>query len=233
MDPLSREAVIELLRCAPMLTDVGREELSVLVPKVQITEHEAGERIFSKGDPADCLMIVVLGRVKITSTSPRGKEFLFNVLSESEIFGELALIDGGRRSADVTTIGRAALLRLYKSDFENFLIDHPLVALQVMRVLCERLRRATQLVEDSVFLDFPSRLARRLMELADDCGEHTEDGFVIEHGLSDQELADSMGAARQSLEQQLAVWQGRGLLKAEHGRVVLRSPGELEAFLDE
>ena len=100
MDPLSPQAIVELLRCAPLLAEVPREELAELVETVVIAEYGPGERIFSRGDPGDSMMIVAMGRVKITNNSASGKEFLFSVVEEGQIFGELAMIDGGRRSAD-------------------------------------------------------------------------------------------------------------------------------------
>jgi CRP/FNR family cyclic AMP-dependent transcriptional regulator len=98
-----------------------------------------------------------------------------------------------------------------------------------MQVLCARLRHATKLVEETVFLDFPSRLAMRLQELADEYGVPTEQGLLVQHGMSQQELADSIGSTRESVSKQLSVWRDRGLVSVSRGRIVMHAPAALGA----
>jgi CRP/FNR family cyclic AMP-dependent transcriptional regulator len=224
-----QQSMVDLLSQSQLLSGIDRRSLESLALRLSPSSHAPGEVIFRKGDVGDSMMVVAAGRVKISSVSPRGTEFLFDMIDAGQVFGELALVDRGPRSADATAVKPTELLHLSTEDFHDFLDRTPGAGASVMQVLCARLRHATKLVEETVFLDFPSRLAMRLQELADEYGVPTEQGLLVQHGMSQQELADSIGSTRESVSKQLSVWRDRGLVSVSRGRIVMHAPAALGA----
>src|SRR5208282_2150035 len=134
-------------------------ELDSLLTYTRIEHFAAREEIFAKGSPGDRMMAVMRGRVKISSLSSEGREIVLNIISEGEIFGEIALIDGKERTADAVAMTECDLLVLHRRDFLPFLERHADVCLILLGVLCERLRRTSEQLEDISFRHLQSRLA--------------------------------------------------------------------------
>ena len=122
----------------------------------------ADEVVFEKGDAGDSLYSIVEGRIGITTTSEDGKEIVLNILDAGDVFGEIALLDGKERTAGAVAMSPAILLRVDRTQFLPFLERHPQLCIAMMTVLCERLRWTSNIIEDTIFLDIPHRLAKRL-----------------------------------------------------------------------
>ena len=157
----------DLLRLHPflgVLTDVETHELL----KRALTKHiQADTVVFRKGDPGDGLYGVLAGTVLIVAESTEGKELILNQHDAGEFFGEVALLDGEGRSAAARTREASDLVFLGRAGFLAFLRQRPEAMLRIMALLCARLRRATDLVEDSTFLNVSSRLAKQVIALLD------------------------------------------------------------------
>jgi CRP/FNR family transcriptional regulator/CRP/FNR family cyclic AMP-dependent transcriptional regulator len=191
----------------------------------------AKQVIFHQGEPGREMYIVVSGKLKVSVISEDGKELSFFIISENDIFGELALLDGERRSATITAIGPCELLVLHHNDFKTLLRQHQLMGLRLLSILAGRVRATTELYESSVFIEIPGRLAGKLLELADEHGVETEDGVQIELKLSQYELGTLINASRESVNKQLKAWQSQGIVKLEHGKICVKEPGVLEALV--
>lgn len=200
------------------LTD---EEIDRLIGYGNPIRYPKGRAIFQKGDPGDSLMIVLSGRVKISNISAEGKEAVLNFIEPGQSFGELALFDGKPRSADATAIEPSELFVLRRADVLAFIERHPEVAFRAIGVLCERVRRTSELLEDSMTLSMPTRLARGLLRLAKLYGRPGPDGLRIELKLSQRELGGYIGLARENINRQLMLWRQDGLLAVEEGRIVI------------
>jgi CRP-like cAMP-binding protein len=149
------------------------------------------------------------------------------LLGPGDFFGELALLDGQPRSADAVAVEETRLLLLQREGFLRVLEARPGLAIQVLRVLSERVRRDTQLLEDAVFLDVPGRLAGVLLRLAEASGESPVAERVVPVRLSQTALASMVGATRESVNTWLRAFEEGGLIRRAGRQIVLLRPEEL------
>lgn len=226
----------QLIRDALMDSDVfgalEDDEIDRLVAYGQTVHYPAGKTIFQKGDPGDSLMIVVDGRVKISTMSAEGKEAVLNFIGPCQSFGEIAILDGKPRSADATTVAPTELFMLRRGEVMAFIEKHPDIALRIIGMLCAKLRRATELLEDHLTVDMETRLARTLLRFAREYGRTCPEGVRIDLKLSQRELGGIVGLARENVNRQLSEWRARGLVRVDHGRIVLCRPAELETIAE-
>ena len=187
-----------------------------------------GQLIFQRGDPGNSMMLVLQGQVKISILSEEGKELIFTMIQPGECFGEIALLDGHPRSADATAVGKCVLFTLMRQDVIAFLECHPRVAIQVMALLCRRIRTLSVLTEQQVFENLPTRLARLLIKLAEIQGVALPAGIRIASKLSQQEIGNRIAASRESVNKQLRTWRAEGLLTVEQGYITLLQPTVLK-----
>ena len=227
------DQMVALLRRSALLDTLPDPELRELATRVHRSEHDSGDPIFHKGDEGSGMMIVMRGRVKITSVGLSGGEVILNVIEAGQVFGEMALIDGEPRSADAVAARPSEILTVLRRDFLPLLKRHPNAALQMMVVLSQRIRQTTQFVEDAVFLDVPTRLLNRIVLLVKAYGrEDPESGSIrIDHGFTQQDLADSVGLTRVSINRQLGAWQDRGLIDKGRGWIAIPDLDALDDFV--
>lgn len=225
-----QDQLVRLLRASALLDSLPDSELRTLSQRVHRTTHAAGDVIFRKADEGSGMMVVVSGRVKITSVGGGGSEVLLNIIDPGHVFGEMALLDGEPRSADAVAAASTELITLLRRDFLPILAGHPDAAQRMMAVLCGRIRQTTAFVEASIFQDVPSRLFHRLEALADQYGvTDPETGAIrIEHGLSQQNLGDSVGLTRVSINRQLGAWRQLGLIEDGRGWIAILDFEKLE-----
>jgi CRP/FNR family transcriptional regulator/CRP/FNR family cyclic AMP-dependent transcriptional regulator len=205
----------DLLRSIPLFASLESDALAELASRLTPRKYRRGETIFHKDDPGSALYIIENGNVKITSPSSEGGELILNIHTDGDFFGELSILDGAARSASAVAMEATQVLVLQRNEFLDVIHKKPDAAAEIMSILSYRLRRATSLLEDAVFLDLPARLAKRLLELADKHGVNTDEGLRIDLRLSQHELANSTGASRESVNRLLGQFQDRGLLRID------------------
>jgi CRP-like cAMP-binding protein len=187
--------------------------------------YRRGEVVFSHGDPGDALFAVVSGKIRISTGSAAGREIFLNIMEPGETFGEIALLDGGPRTATATAIAAAELVSIRRAPLFELLEREPKAALELLRLAGQRLRWTSGLLEDAALLDSPARLAKRLLSLAELHGEDARDGRRVR--ISQEELASFLGVSRQSVNEQLQAWKARGWVALGRGTVVLRDAAAL------
>jgi CRP-like cAMP-binding protein len=178
------------------------------------------------------MMAVLRGQVRISAPSPDGREIVLNMINAGEVFGEIALLDGKDRTADAVAQTDCELLVIERRSFVPFLMSNPEVALRLLAVLCERLRRTTEQVEDMLFRDLPTRLAKKLLSLAAASGERAQGGFRIATRMSQRELGTMVGMSRESVNKQLRAWQLDGIITTDQGCIVLTDERALQKFAE-
>ncbi len=186
-----------------------------------------GQIIFQKGAKDSSIMAVLQGQVKISICSANGKEIVFYTLDEGNVFGEIAPIDGKERSADATARGECRLLVIRRSDFMPVLKQHPEVAIQLLVMLCRKVRDTSDIVETVGLLHTPSRLARLLLKMAKSAGVECPAGFDVK---SQREIGNLIGTTREWVNRLLRAWQGEGLIKMEQNHITILRPDELEGI---
>ena len=196
-------------------------ELDQFLQFANIQDFHADEVIFSKGDPGESFHAILAGRVGISTISEDGREILLNILEAGEVFGEIALLDGKERTASAIAMQATRLMTVGRKDFMPFLERHPKLCIRLMTVLCERLRWTSDIIEDTMFLDIPNRLAKRLLNLAEGYGTDTSDGVKLDIRLSQEALGNMLGATRESINKGLKALQMRGAIFYHQGHLVI------------
>ncbi|HMA48913.1 MAG TPA: Crp/Fnr family transcriptional regulator [Magnetospirillaceae bacterium] len=211
----------DLLAETKLFGSASADLLSNLAARASMVTLAPNESLFMKGDPGDRLYVVVSGLIRIGAMSPEGKEVSYGVLGPGEVLGEIAVLDGRHRSADAKAIEPSQLLALERSDVLSFLSSHPDQALHLLKLLCDRIRRADELLDDIVFLSLPSRLAKHLLTLEQIVGTPVEKKAAPEIRLSQQVLGEHLGISRESVNKVLSKWEEAGIVGLGRGRITL------------
>lgn len=180
-----------------------------------------GEVLFREGQRGDRLYVIVTGKIKLGRSSTDGRENLMAILGPGEMFGELSLFDPGPRTATATAVADTELIGMGNESLHEYLKDRPAVSLALLASLARRLRRTNDSVADLVFTDVPGRVAKALLDLANRFGRPAEDGVLVAHELTQEELAQLVGASRETVNKALADFASRGWLKLEARAVIL------------
>jgi CRP/FNR family cyclic AMP-dependent transcriptional regulator len=200
-----------------------------LASHARLGGYPAGRQIFRKGDKGLGLFAVISGLVKISVTSDDGKEIVLNRIRANEVFGELALLDGGPRTADAVTLEETRLLSLDRRDLLSVLNDDPAVAIRLLAIVSARLRQTSEQVEDMSFAEPSRRLAKAVLRLLELQGARPG-GEVGRVAITQQELGRTIGLSRESTNKHLREWEGLGWLALQKGAVIVRDRSSLLAL---
>jgi CRP/FNR family transcriptional regulator, cyclic AMP receptor protein len=224
--PSSKLAV---LRKHPFFCDLDPEALDQLCRYAKHTTLKRGATIFSKGDPGNSLFAVISGTVKMSVSSADGRSAIFNLIGAGEIFGEIALLDGLGRSADVTANTNCEVFVIDRREFIPFVRSQPTLAMKFIELLCTRLRWTSDQVEQIILQNLPGRLASALIRLTE---KHklAPGGRTI--AVTQQEISEMVGMTRESINKQLRVWASRKWVRLEHGAIVVLSAEPLQALAE-
>ncbi|HSZ43899.1 MAG TPA: Crp/Fnr family transcriptional regulator [Streptosporangiaceae bacterium] len=198
---------------APLFDALSPEDSQALRAKVLVVRLNRGERLFSEGDAGDKLYIILSGKIKLTKASVDGRENLQSVHGPGEMFGELSLFDPVPRTASATAITDTELAGLAHDDVRAWLSSRPEVSMHLLQALAQRLRRINEVKADLVFTDVPGRVAKALLDLEERFGVPTPDGIQVNHDLTQEELAQLVGASRETVNKALADFAARGWIQ--------------------
>src|ERR1700688_584167 len=220
---------LSVLRQHPIFCDLEPEALDQLCRYAKHTTLKRGATIVSKGDPGDSLIVVVSGTVKISISSPDGRNAILNLIGPGEIFGEVALLDGLSRTADVTANTNCELFIIDRRDFIPFVRSQPALAMKFIELLCTRLRRTSDQVEEVILQNLPGRLASALLRLTE---KHklAPGGRTI--AITQQEISEMVGMTRESINKQLRAWATRSWVRLEHGAIVVLDANSLRELAE-
>jgi CRP/FNR family transcriptional regulator, cyclic AMP receptor protein len=197
----------------PLFEGLSDEAARALRAGVLVVNLDRGERLFTEGDKGDKLYIILSGKIKLTKAAPDGRENLQSVHGSGEMFGELSLFDPVPRTASATAVTDAELAGLAHDDLRAWLSTRPEVAMHLLQALAQRLRRINDVKADLVFTDVPGRVAKALLDLAERFGVQTPDGIQVNHDLTQEELAQLVGASRETVNKALADFAARGWIQ--------------------
>ena len=218
----------DVLRQAPLFSGLDDEAARSLGSSMSETRLNRGEVLFREGDTGDRLYVVTEGKIKLGRTSVDGRENLLAILGPGQMFGELSLFDPGPRSATATAVTDARMQTLGHDELSRWLDTRPDVARGLLNQLAGRLRRANDVVADLVFSDVPGRVAKALLDLSRRFGRTADDGIHVHHDLTQEELAQLVGASRETVNKALADFAMRGWLRLEPRSVVLMDVERLQ-----
>jgi len=206
---------------APLFAALDADAADALRASMVEVTLEKGDVIFAEGEPGDRLFVVIDGKIKLGHASSDGRESLLAVLGPGEMFGELSLFDPGARTATATALTDSTVAGLGRPALRPWLTGRPEVAETLLTALAQRLRRTNEAMADLVFSDVPGRVAKALLDLGDKFGEETAEGLSVTHDLTQEELAQLVGASRETVNKALADFAGRGWIQLESRSVVL------------
>lgn len=226
-----QQTVTEALARTPLFATLAPEHIARLARTAQRRRYDAGQIVMVQGEPGDTLAVILSGELHISVASRDGHEATLAVLVPGDVCGELALLDGGPRSATVTAIQPTVVLSLRRDDFLAILHQAPPIAVRLLEVLARRLRSTDHLVEDALFLDVAGRLAKKLLALAAAVGRRTLDGIELELPVTQQALAGLIGATRESVNKQLGHMRARRIIALDRRRLTILRPEALESYV--
>ena len=211
----------EVLRRAPLFAGLDDEATAALSAAMGTVRLVKGQVLFHEGDLEDRLYVVVAGKVKLGRSGSAGRENLLAVLGPGQMFGELSVFDPGPRSTTATAVTSCEIRTLEHDELMGWLSGRPEVSRALLGQLAGRLRRANDVVADLVFSDVPGRVAKQLLELARRFGDPKDDGIHVHHDLTQEELAQLVGASRETVNKALADFAARGWIRLEPRSVTL------------
>jgi CRP/FNR family cyclic AMP-dependent transcriptional regulator len=220
---------LAVLRKHPIFCDLAPEALDQLCRYAKYSTLKRGAAIFSKGDPGTSLVAVISGTVKISVSSAEGRNAILNLVGAGEIFGEVSLLDGLARSADCTANTNCEIFVIDRREFIPFLRSQPALAMKFIELLCTRLRRTSDQVEQVILRNLPSRLASALIRLTE---KHETEPKGRAIAITQQEISEMVGMTRESINKQLRAWATRKWVRLEHGAIVVLDARALQALVE-
>ena len=211
----------EVLARAGLFQGIAVEAAEAVAASLEYGDYGRGETVFSEGEQGDTLYIVLAGKVKIGRRAVDGRENMLSVMGPSDMFGELSLFDPGPRTATATVVTDARLASLAHASLRPWITDRPEIAEQLLRVLARRLRRTNDALADLIFTDVPGRVAKQLLALSERFGSPEADGLRVHHDLTQEELAQLVGASRETVNKALADFVHRGWIQLQGKSVVV------------
>lgn len=211
----------QVLRRSSLFARLGDGEIDAVLAHASVARHAEGDQIFAKGDPGNSMMAVLKGRVSITAPSRDGRQVVLTVMRDGEVFGEIALLDGKERTADATAMTDCELLVVPRRSLLSLLERRPDLCIDLLIVLCERLRRTNEQVEDLAFLDLEARIAKVLVRLADENGAGHSLARPVGVKISQRALGELVGGSRESVNKHLQDWKRSGIIAIEKGSIVI------------
>jgi CRP/FNR family transcriptional regulator, cyclic AMP receptor protein len=212
---------------APLFEGLDEENAQGLRRQMTEVKLARGEHLFLEGQDGDRLYVILDGKMKLTRAAVDGRENLLGVLGPGEMFGELSLFDPRPRTSTASAVTDATLVALAQDALRPWLRERPEVSLHMLQALARRLRRANDVVADLVFTDVPGRVAKNLLDLADRFGQQEKDGLHVHHDLTQEELAQLVGASRETVNKALADFAARGWLQISARSVLILDPERL------
>jgi CRP/FNR family transcriptional regulator, cyclic AMP receptor protein len=213
----SSSKLLSVLRQHPIFRDLAPEALDQLCRYAKPTVLKRGATIFVKDDPANGLYAVISGRVKISNSSPDGRNVILGFVGPGDLFGEMAVLDGQPRSADATANTNCEIFVIDRRDFLSFVRSQPTLATKFIELMCARLRWTSDRVEQFILRkDLPGRLANALLGLTENRRLDGERRIIA---ITQQEIGEMVGMSRESINKQLREWTLRKWVHLEHGAI--------------
>jgi CRP/FNR family transcriptional regulator, cyclic AMP receptor protein len=215
---------VDRLARTPLLCNLLRQEVEQLAAAMQSRAYRRAEVVFHQGDPGLTLHLVCQGHLKIVRCSPAGAEAVLAIVGPGDLFGEMAVLDGGPRSATVVALESVETATLHRADLLGLLRRSPAAVEGLLATLVGTIRKANESAADLMFLDQSGLLAKKLVELAEVHGwQATDHQLQVELPLTQEELAAMIGATRNRVNQLLGRYEAQGIIALGRRRIVIRN----------
>ena len=224
-------ASLAVLKRVPIFSSLSEPEFAFLTSRLLQRKYRAGELIFGEGDPCAGLYVVQSGSVRIFKSSAGGREQVLSIDGPGSSIAELPVFDGGNYPASAQAVTQSMLLFFSRQDFHALCVQHPEVALKVLRVVGGRLRRLVGIIEELSFTTVRHRLIALLVRLGKTQGVRDGDGITLTLPSNNSELAAQIGTVRELVSRNLSRLQAEGLIQADNRKLQIPSLQRLEEEL--
>lgn len=229
--PTATERSLKFLTANTCLGALPEKVIAALVGLGHTKRYAKGEAIFQRGDPGDSLMVILSGRVKITNVTANGREVVLNFLGTGDVNGEIAILDGRDRCAGAVALEDSEVFVLHRRDVLPVLSANPEALLEIVQVLCEKLRAASAMVEAGA-LEMSARTATGLLRLAHQHGRVTPKGLLIDLKLSQRDLGSYLGLSRENVSRELGKLGRSGLIEMSGAHITVLDEDGLAAIAE-
>lgn len=222
------EDFISTLPANSFLLSIPPVDLKRLLARAKCSQYKAGEVVVRQGEAGDRLLVLLSGLVKICLFCPNGSEIVLTYVSKGGVVGEIAVLDGGPRTACVLAAEASEVLEIDREDLLDFMAQDRQVTQSIIRTLCQRIRHANAMLEDQTTLAAAPRLARTILRLSLEQSPSGAESRVRELKVKQADLGHYARLSRESVSRQLADWAESGLLEIGRGRLVIHDLKSLE-----
>ena len=228
MTKVTNPGATALLKSSPLFRDLPTPTIEKIVGLGFNRAYETDHVLFRQGDNGLALYGLIAGEITVSMSSTDGQVLRLNTQGPGEVCGEIALLDGGVRTATAVISQPSMLFVLERDPFLRLLEDEPKLTIQLLALACQRIRWTSRLLEESAFMSVPERLASRLTWLSQTVGQDTPDGIRIT--ISQANLAQFLSVSRQVVNGYLQEWQSQGHLSLSRGAVTIHDQAAIGAL---
>ncbi len=229
LDEAAGVGVDQAFSRAALFHGIDPHEVSALICELDTVERNGGQVFFREGEIGSWFYIVLSGKVKLGCRAPDGRENLFSILGPSDMFGEMCAIDPGPRGCTATAVTSARAAKMSREVLLTWIAQRPALGHRLLQILARRLRRTEYDRSDLVFIDVPGRVAKQLLRLAHQFGVEERDATRVVHDLTQEEFAQLIGAARETINKVLSEFSTRGWISVAGKGVLIADSGSLLA----
>jgi CRP/FNR family cyclic AMP-dependent transcriptional regulator len=222
----------EYLRKVPFFAGLADSELEMVSGVMIERSYAKGSLLFLEGEPGEALFVINRGRVKISKSSPDGREQILHIYKDGDIFAEVVLFDRGPYPATAEAIEDTQCWLLRNADMERLLEAQPQLGIKLLRIMSRRLRQAQLLVRDLALQDTYGRLAGLLLRFIRVEGRREEEGIVLELDLTRQEMASMIGTSRETVARILSRFQKEGIIALDKQRITVKDVEKLQDWTE-
>ena len=212
---------ISVLKYIPLFSELAEEDLKEIVKLAVRQIYKKDNMILIEEEIGSTMFIILDGRVKISRISEDGREVILSILSEGDFFGEMSILDGQNRSANLVTLEDSKIMVVRMEDFLKMLRDYPQIAINLLKELAHRLRRSDSQIKSLSLQNATGKVASTLLRIADDSGKIHKGQVEIPRLPPQQDLANMAGTSRETISRVLKSLSKLGYLKKEGSRLII------------
>ncbi|MFQ5582896.1 MAG: Crp/Fnr family transcriptional regulator [Calditrichia bacterium] len=209
------------MKTIPLFSELSEKDLQKIVRVASKQKYHKDNLILIEEEVGSSMFIILDGRVKISRISDDGREVILSILSEGDFFGEMSLLDGQTRSANVTAVDDSELLVIRREDFLQILFDYPQIAINLLKELAQRIRKGDEHIKSLSLQDAKGRVANTLLRIAEDYGVFRMGQVEINELPLQQDLANMAGTSRETISRVIKSLMQQGYLKKERGKIII------------
>ena len=212
---------LSLLQSVPIFSDLSPSDLNKIAERMVLRSFTKGQMILLEDDLGQTFFVIAGGSVKITRLSDDGREVILAMLGESDFFGEMSLLDGAGRSANVVALEASEVLTLARNDFLEILQDYPKISISLLEELTQRIRKSDQQIESLSLSDVEQRIGITLIRLAEELGTIKRGSVKIKNLPYQQDIANMAGTSRETVSRTFKLLEEKGLVTREGRKLTI------------